>query len=779
LKTVAKALRKKLETVLSDAPWKTIEVQPHHISHARIADVRAIVVHETSMPAERAQGTEMLTSKLGAGGSGETTQLFVAGDGTVLLGMELPRRTGHATFVNGWSLGSETGHPWGNWPGANELLGPWTTGADGALTRRPQTGWLPLRGEDRLDRPEDDDLPGEKFYLRHAGNEPVVGRWTTSRYKGPWRQEQRVPEAPFSEWQYRSWALLACYLAERFLVPRNFPLLPHKQRTSGFGTQGGLHSMMGERASFRSIVRADEILSRKVTEITTLPAAPNPPGPPLPALPGLTQAQFDDPAQLRARYEDLRNVHNVTFTDSAGEQHTFLRNEIWMHVFSHYRGIHGHGFSGDAATGHDHDCPGPMFDWHRFAREVWDWWWRPFDMIFVDPDERPYRPITRNGDTPLTEHYFHTSAPDYVRSQVTGIHGKGSSPHTYRTTRDTRVYALANGELVAARFPMTSPVLTSGVSLAFSVVRHHVYHKLDELQLIPNAMRDALDLEPLPAVLPDRLSYDLEPSTVYTLYMHLSRTGMNFDGVSPGNPDWLNRLLVRKKECELGLEFQRREPHGLPFDHLWATAPPGTPQRPTVLEAWTADEAFLSSFVAGLRSGRLVLAPQDPFATPIRVVLGDYMGNAGVIRRTASEEHYGVRVEVFSRQVISPEFKFSESDPSSAGWAPVGTGNPAVRYQSEWIRPPVDEERATLLAAGLTEEQLGVQVTWWRDFQLLTAINRQQWGADAPLAERGKCVHYDPDQFMEWINRRTWRSEWSKYRIADPAEAPDPRPRTL
>jgi hypothetical protein len=778
LSTVAKALRTKLETVLSDAPWKTIEAQPGHISHAPIRDVRAIVVHETSMPASRAQGTTMLTGQLGAGGHGETTQLFVAGDGTVLLGMELPRQTGHATFVNAWSLGSETGHPWGNWPGANALLGPWTTAANGALLHMPQNGWRPLRGQDRLDRPEDDDLPGEKLYLWHAGNEPIVGRWTTSRYQGPWRQKQRVPEAPFSEWQYRSWALLARYLAERFLVPRNFPLLPHKQRSSGFGTEGGLHSMLRDTASFRSIVNADEILSRKVTDITSLPALPaNPPLPAQPPRPGLTQAQFDDPAQLGQRYVNNQNIHNVTWTDNAGEEHTFVRNEIWRNVFFQYRGIHGHGFSGDAAHGRDHDCPGPMFDWHRFAREVWDWWWRPFDLLFVDLDVRPYVPITRHGDTPLTEHYFHTSGPDYLASAVPGIHGAKSSPRTYRTAKDTRVYALANGELVAARFPVTSPVLTSGVSLAFSVVRHHVYHKLDELQLIPNVMREEAGLEPLPAVLPDRLSYDLPPSTVYTLYMHLSRTGISFDEIADGNPDWLNRLLVRKKECKLGVDYHSLQGDIFDTDPRWLTPPPGTPQRPTVLQAWRADEAYLSSFLDGLRAGRLVLAPQDAFATPIRVVLGDYMGRVGLIRRTPSEEHYGVRVEVFSQRVISREFTFTASDPPTAGWVPVGGGNPAVRYQIEWARQPEGEERATLLAAGVAEEQLGL-VDWFPEFALSTTLNRR-WDDPAWLHWRGGVVHYDPDRFMEWINRKTWRSEWPKYRLTDPVEAPDPRPRTL
>jgi hypothetical protein len=758
---VATALRKRLETVLSDEPWTAIKKQAGHFTRPPIADVRAIIVHETSEMATRARGAGMFSGQFGPHKQGLTTQLYVAGDGTVLLGMELPRKTNHATFINSWAIGSETGHPWGNYKG-NSHLGPWCStretgtkkqkGQLVALFRKPGNGWLPLRGEDRLDHPEDNDLPGEKFYLRHSAQaEVVVSRWTTTSYDGPWRQPQRVPEAPFSEWQYRSWALLARYLAERFLVPRNFPLLPHKLRSSGYGTDAGLHSMAHDSVSFRAIVRADEILFRKVAE-----------------LPGLSQEDFD--TDLQTAYDDaVRDVQDPN--GDPGD--TFEVNDIWTAFFSHYRGIHGHGFSGDPNQNKDHDCPGPLFDWHRFAREVWDWWWRPFDFSLTDGDVRPYRPITRNGDTPLTEHYFHTSGPDYLARDVHGIHGAKSSPRTYRTAKGTRVYALANGELVAARFPVT----TSGVSLAFSIVKHEVYHQLDELQMIPSLMREAAGLEPLPAVLPNRLSYDIPPSTVYTLYMHLSRAGMNFDDIADGNPDWLNRLLVRKKECALGLAFHSLQGDIFEVDPRWLTPPPGTPQRPTVLQAWRADESYLSSFVDGLRTGRLVLASQDAFATPIRVVLGDYMGNVGVIRRTASDEQYGVRVEVFSSRRISTEFPLTTSDPPEAGWAPkaIGAGSPAVSYPSEWARTPAGEERATLLAAGVAEDQLG-EVSWWNDFQLSTTIGRT-FADDARLPERP--VHYDPDGFMAWLNRRTWRSEWSKYRLADPVEAPDPRPRTL
>ena len=34
----------------------------------------------------------------------------------------------------------------------------------------------------------------------------------------------------------------------------------------------------------------------------------------------------------------------------------------------------------------------------------------------------------------------------------------------------------------------------------------------------------------------------------------------------------------------------------------------------------------------------------------------------------------------------------------------------------------------------------------------------------------GAVVHYDPYEFLPWLNARTWTSEWPKYRANDPAD---------
>jgi hypothetical protein len=603
----------------------------------------------------------------------------------------------------------------------------------------------------------DDDLPGLKFWVNYQGfGELVVALWTTGRYTGPWRQAQRVPEQLFNESQYRSWALLTRWLAEMFGVPRNFPLLPHKMRVSGYGTAGGLHGMTRDGASFRSIVLADEILSRSIGTF------------------GFTAPQLaanNFPAVYR-RHEVQHGV----------DPNEWFSNPKWTQVFDLYRGIHGHGFSGEPSENKDHDCPGPMFDWHRFAREVWDWWWHPFDFDATNTldDVRPrvYSLPARDGNTPLTEHFFGTPSALHLARATRGIHDSAdpavaatSSPMTFELPATSRIYALANGELVAARFPAE----TGGVDLAFMVVRHEVFHELSPLAGQPAIGMFGMPLGPPGTVFPDRIDYDRPASTVYSLSMHLGRPqGMTFAAVDDANPDWLNRLLVRKKEADLGLQFTR-SPAGqaVPAD-VWRSRPPGMPRRATVGEAWNDDHTLLEGALRSLREGRTAIFTPTLSATPVRIVLGDYLGNAGVIRHAANGTQHGIRIEIFSRDLVSPrDFMLTVSD-DTRGWAPnQGTGEPAVRYPSEWSRDPHPAELANLRAAGV---DLAL-VRWWRDFQQATAFD-QRLPADARLEGDGTVVHYHPHSFIGWINTRTWRSEWPKYATTDPAGVPAaPRPR--
>ena len=140
----------------------------------------------------------------------------------------------------------------------------------------------------------------------------------------------------------------------------------------------------------------------------------------------------------------------------------------------------------------DHtSCPGPLFDWHRFAREVWDWWWYPFDFndafTATSTTRRSYSATPAPGiDTPLIEYFLREHAgrrpsrsarrenESAVRAAArrAGIMAPASSPTAFRVDPGTPIYAMANGELVAARLMPAGP----GVSMSFALVRHDVYH---------------------------------------------------------------------------------------------------------------------------------------------------------------------------------------------------------------------------------------------------------------------------------------------------------------
>ena len=775
----AQQLSNRLSERYTDDPWRRL-IRPRQADWpagvgVAIADPRAMVAHETTGWPARERGPDMFAKEFlndpGNPHRGYTTQLFVSGDGTVMLGMEPPRESFHANFVNGWAFGSETGHAAGNYPG-NEHLGP-ATESDSTWVVVPNphpppatirqhgpnwgatipfqmmlvNSWLPLSGNDDMGDPAHEDLPGIKMWARHAAfSEVVIGWWTTARYAGPWREPQRVPEMLFNDAQYRAWALLARFMAERWLLPRNVPLLPHKTRVPGTGVNPGQHGMLTDAASFASIVLADEGVSRSPATFG-LPAAPVPP----------------TDAQLQAQYP--------TGLNAAGNV-----NRQWRSFFDVYRGFHGHGFSGDPGRRRDHDCPGPMFDWHRFARELWDWWWHPFDFNPANPNSavaaRPYSPGSWDGDTPVREHFWGTAVTVPLGRVVPGLHGPTGSPATFELPTGSRIYAMANGELVAARFPAE----TGGVNLAFMVVRHEVFHRLDGRAAAPAP----------PGGLPtfaNRIDYDVAPTSLYALYMHLGRpVGMRFDRVDPGNPDWLNRMLARFTECDLGATFrQSAAGQGIPNDK-WNNRPPGSVRRPTVNEAWMTDLNDYRAALQRLTSGDIMLASRDLMGTPIRVVLGDWLGNAGVIRRDASGTKRGVRVEIFSRELISStDWTMTVTDATRL-FDPLldPDGRPAaVRYPSEWSPAPDAPERARLTALGVDDPG---QVAWWDTVQAETAAN-PRFPADGRLDGGGMAVHYDPYDFLPWINQRTWRSEWPKYRAvqdpANPAANPDhPIPRS-
>jgi hypothetical protein len=415
-----------------------------------------------------------------------------------------------------------------------------------------------------------------------------------------------------------------------------------------------------------------------------------------------------------------------------------------------------------------------MFDWHRFAREVWDWWWHPFDLDGVNPatvavTPRPYSQAAHDGTTPLNEYYWDTSVATILARKTTGIHGAHSSPSTFALPEGSRIYAMANGEVVAAQFATAD----TGVDFSLLVVRHEVFHRLDPRPAAAAPPRGFPQFA-------NRIDYDTAPSSVYSIYLHLGRpAGIDFAAVNAANPEWLNRMLIRLKECTLGAAF-RASPAGQAIpDDTWNNVPPDTTRRDSIARSWAQDAWDYGGIRRRLAHGDLTVMPTDPLGTPVRVILGDYLGDAGVIKRDAAGAHFGIRVEIVSSDVISTDFTETVTDAARL-WDPVagpaGTRH-AVRYPSEWSQKPAGDMLTTMTAAGVTNTSLA---TWWQRVAEVTALHGA-W-PDGSSLPTGAVVHYDPYEFLPWLNARTWTSEWPKYRannLAHPgAVPPTPIPRS-
>jgi N-acetylmuramoyl-L-alanine amidase len=676
-----------------------------------MAEVRSMVAHLTEGWPRRETVSTFInrytvpgTAKRGIG-----PQFQVTGDGTVFRLIDMPRITKHASFVNGWSIGVET----------NNL---------GTVGRPPNRNWEPASAEA-------EDIPGAKLWItsrRNAHTEVSPAWWTTAAYAGPARGAVGAGHMLFGEDVYRSWALLARWLMEEHRLPRNFPLLPHATRPG----------VMRASAPFRRIVLADQRADMMIRAFSAAPV-------------NITPANFNagNEAALQTQY-------NAAVAGAGGG--LLEHNRAWRKLFDVYRGLHGHFFPGRLlVTHHDHDCPGPLFDFHRLAREVWDWWWYPFDFdapsATTAAPRRGYRKFT--ADSPLIEYFFDENEAVRTARVAAGIHGNRASPTTFSLDAASPIYALANGTLVAARFPPER----AGVSLAFVLVRHEVFHR----PLFPPLVVFGT---PVPMG-PEAIDYGRAPSAVYTLYMHLGRpAGMSLDDVREDNPDWLNRVLIRKKECELGVAFYDDDPnhHGI-APAVWNNRPPGVPQRPTTLEGWRADDAALGGFLDALRAGGPAVTFGQPFTQPIRILLGDFLGESGVIRRSGATVTRGVRVEAFSPTFVPPTFSLVTGQ---TGWnPPAGRPRPCLPYVSEWARAPSAAEAQAMTAIGVDTAQLG----WWQAVSLVQHLDPSV-PRDARLPFAGPVFHYQPIDFARWINDVTWKSEWPKYKVVDAANVPVGRP---
>jgi hypothetical protein len=605
-----------------------------------------------------------------------------------LLDIDPARVTLHGGYMNGVSLGIEN------------------TDAGDSSAVRPQptnqTYWRKL-----TNLPDtSDDLQG--MILRavlhpNGGNEggDFIPLWfPTSRYTGPGDLDHASGfYTLFTDADYRTLTLLCRFLAEHFRIPRNFTLLPYQDR----------HSNANDVATLRRLVMADERFDVMVRMF------------------GRTAQEFvSHPASLDTWYQGRRST--ITRQGAHGPFQETI-NGAWTDFFADphatgakrgFRGFVSHVISGSISHDNDHTCPGPYFDWHRFAREVWDWWWYPFDFEatietppFPSVTARPYRQARK--DTPLLEYYFDAPAsdPNFENLRTPAAAATSADSDEFSISTPTPIYALSNGVAVAARIP--NEAVEPG-QMGFLLSRHEVFHRTEVID------HPGSDFDPV------NIDYDRAPSYVYSLVTHLKHASINYSNLSSDNPEWLNRLIKHLFQCNSAVEFRRDHPADAFARRAWGhdPVPSNRVHRWAVGAQIQRDLAAYQALVDDLSLVRPVCFPIENSlgATTVRVVLGDFLGIPG---RPGTP---GIGFSIFSRDEL-----------------------------------PV---------AGRVRSQLGWSTSdWW---QAAAAATRFEDDPGKPLPADGVLWRYPMLPFLKWINDVTWASEWPKYRVTNASGNPVSRP---
>jgi hypothetical protein len=660
-------------------------------------------------------------TNMGARGIGP--QYYIDGNGTVfaLIGehdlSDEPYITWHSGGINGTSIGIENGDV-----GDAKNIRPGNTAGTVETSPHPDF-WFRLSTTAQTE-----DMPGMSVFalVLPQSADPDLGLiWFATAAKGAaipayagsgdttqiTSRYSNWDNMIFTERDYRSLALLCRLLTEQYGIPRNFCVLPYAK----------LSGDTSNSTILRKLILADErqdMMARKF---------------------GVTIA-------------DIQNTASSFGTAGAAKVATLWRSffgfkSVWSTNLNRYvesallptyRGLLAHVMAGD------HPCPGPLFDWHRFAREVWDWWWYPFDLnIAVPALVSPRRGYTNaRGDTLLQEYYydaaeagtdFTTIGARFNALASADLDASAGVSH-FGLDAGTPAYAMANGVIVAARLPNPQDVANP----AFLLVRHELFYRAD-------ATTNAID-------------YDHPPTIAWTLTTYLACDQFDYTQPSDNNPEWLNRLLVRLKECELAVAYKTAHPadnaqstqyKGHPksfandqlFQQAWSHVPTsGAPQRLSTGTEIQADATAYRDIVTTLQANNYKLFPLEGSSdtTPVRVILGDFIGTCGSFPNPpmGSQGSNGIRVQIFSKDVF-----------------PV----------------PQPPQKAALSCAS---------ETWWRD---VTATTRLDLIPERGLPADGLVYSYNLTDFLDWINRITWLSEWRKYEVVDATGAPVPapvRPRT-
>lgn len=734
-----------------------------------ISDIRTVMVHATAGWPTRDKATSFVNNLTRADSEfpGISPHFYMSLDGRVFQIFAENRLSWHAVQLTRSCIGVETGN----------LL---ATGAPGnAGNWAVATSWVAVTANA-------EDVPGAKLYACRANNEVVVCYWSTAVPATPdGKAEKNSRMVHFSEAQYRSWRLLARYLAEVWRVPRHLPLRPHMLRGSMWSK---------ERSElYRKIVNAEPV--KEVLLSTQLNANPI----------NCTTFDTDDEATFRTRYDAQRNLETWhVYVNGVKTQRQHWANHFWTVMFNSYRGFLGHGYPGSVRLD-DHNCPGSLFDFHRFARDIWDFWWFPFDLIwfpFAGEGTHPADPLRTTSarrdygrtQPELLEYYFDAVPANFTQRTRSGFFGVGEEirlPKTpglvdthlipvhfygywhggmhFELAHDTPIYAAAGGQIVAARFPAGYPAGqdrdAAGSNLGstrFVLLRHEVFH-----ERVAGGKR---------------INYDREPTYVYSLYMHLGApAGMSFQNIVDANPVWLNRALAKKKEYDAGLAFQPT--HAAPAAQ-WAPW----------LTRWQSERQAYDALLTQLQAGATVVFPEGDIAIPVS--LGDFLGNAGHL----SANQFAIHFEIFASQnVDAKHFQGHAVNPAGAFYDPIVEyrvtplvqsstsggvpgfrnlrasnpalaaslfGHTALQFKSEWSLTAAD-----FPSGGWSANQ---PFMWWQD--VVPAMNASPGlPAGANLPPDANVWHFHPLGFMSWLNGVTWTSELSKYRLPSPSQV-DARP---
>ncbi len=570
-------------------------------------------------------------------------QFYVDGNGTAfsLIGQhnlpEQPRITVHAEGMSFFAIGIENGDVGdggGNLRPANNANGPL---------------WWRLTSNT-------EDLPGLMvFALTHPTNAPDLNLiWFATEGKG-----QAIPNYPgsgdtdqiatrysnwnnmlFTERNYRSLALLCRFIAENWGLPRNFPLLPYMR----------VEADSSDRKIFRRLLLGDQSRDAQVAKFHF----------------SVADAQ-NDTATYQSHYSQA--TWRSFFGTSAGD-------------FPVFRGFQSHDINGH------HPCPGPMFDWHRFAREVWDWWWYPFDTdmpaVQQVPARRPY--LRARKDTPLIGYYYDSTSNDASYASVavaTEDQARGAAH--YAVTAGTPIYAMANGVLVAARLPSQSDVNNPG----FALVRHEVFWRSNQ----------------------NRIDYDQPPSMVWSLTTYINAATANYTQTSDDNPDWLNRLLMRLIECEAAVAFHTSQPANAALQSGWDRVPAGEGPRLSYGQLVERDATAYRRLVTDLQAGSVVFPTEaDGAPTPVLVILGDYLGVSGTMHNSSP----GFQVQIFSKDPLA----VANANQDALVWATQDWWTQATADARRHVRSP---------AADLPQDGF----VWQYDMlEFLAWINNITWGSE-------------------------------------------------